>query len=123
MLRKTLLFCFLAFSRRTRSRVFLCMCFPHPPQLDFGYPVPDTLVGAFSHVTEGDVFYKRGLFADALKRYTQCVDTAGAFEGAWSLRSALQFLKLFPLAAVRVLCFLPIGCFSLFRWENALRLR
>ena len=52
-----------------------------PPQIVFGFPVPDALVGAFGHIVEGDVFYTRGLFADALKRYAKCVDTAGAFEG------------------------------------------
>lgn len=56
------------------------------PQIDFAFPVADTLVGAFGHVSEGDVLYKRGLFADALKCYTQCVNTAGAFEGGWSAR-------------------------------------
>ncbi len=52
-------------------------------QIDFGFPVADALVGAFGHVSEGDVLYKRGLFADALKCYTQCVNTAEAFEGGW----------------------------------------
>lgn len=54
-------------------------------------------MGAFSHVTEGDVLYKRGLFADALKRYTQCVDTAGAFEGGWYI----GFLRDFALYKLR----------------------
>ncbi|CAM9476365.1 unnamed protein product, partial [Scytosiphon promiscuus] len=49
--------------------------------IDFGFPVPDALVGAFGYVSEGDIFFKRGLFSDASVCYTKCVDTAGAFEG------------------------------------------
>eukprot|EP00752_Nemacystus_decipiens_P001876 g1807.t1 len=68
-------------------------------EIDFGFPVPDSLVGAFSHVTDGDVYYKRGLFADALKRYTKCVDTAGAFEGN---ANALSVAKLKQSSAMRM---------------------
>eukprot|EP00903_Cladosiphon_okamuranus_P008089 g7799.t1 len=68
-------------------------------EIDFGFPVADTLVGAFSHVSEGDKFFKRGLFADALKRYTQCVDTAGAFEGN---ANALSVAKVKQSSAMRM---------------------
>lgn len=51
-------------------------------QIDFGFPVPDALVGAFGHISDGDVFFQRNLYADALDCYNRCIDSPNAFEGA-----------------------------------------
>lgn len=50
-------------------------------QIEFAAPVADVLVGAFGRVSEGDMLFQRGLHAEALECYNQCIDTAGAFEG------------------------------------------
>lgn len=51
-------------------------------QIYYDAPVADALVGAFDRVSEGDMLLQRGLHAEALACYNQCIDTAGAFEGA-----------------------------------------
>ncbi|CAN0213280.1 unnamed protein product, partial [Ectocarpus sp. 13 AM-2016] len=66
----------------------------------FGVPVADALVGAFGHVSKGDVLFKRGLFAEALVCYNQCIDTAGAFEGS---TNALSVAKVKQSSAMRLL--------------------
>ncbi|CAM9553330.1 unnamed protein product [Ectocarpus fasciculatus] len=71
-----------------------------PATIDFGVSVADTLVGAFGHVSKGDVLFKRGLFADALACYNQCIDTAGAFEG---VTNALSVAKVKQSSAMRLL--------------------
>ncbi|CAN0332036.1 unnamed protein product [Pylaiella littoralis] len=72
---------------------------PSPPQIEFEFPVADALLGAYGHVTKGDVLYKRGLFADALACYTQCIETAGAFEGN---ANALSVAKVKQSSAMRM---------------------
>ncbi|CAN0356629.1 unnamed protein product [Ectocarpus sp. 6 AP-2014] len=69
-------------------------------EIDFGVPVADTLVGAFGHVSKGDVLFKRGLFAEALACYSQCIDTAGAFDGS---TNALSVAKVKQSSAMRLL--------------------
>lgn len=76
-------------------------------QIDFAVPVADSLVGAFGHVSEGDVLFQRGLHAEALACFETCIQTAGAFEGAHSCESCFSHNKDVLFSRARSINWLP----------------